>query len=79
MEGRRERERGREGEREREGGREGEREREMFSCFSLYQPIISNDDKVTRQCPQTTTCEVKGEPKRTRTEVLLLTSLRPYP
>ena len=32
-------------------------------------------DKVTRQCPQTTTSEEKGEPKRYRTEVLPLTSL----
>ena len=32
-------------------------------------------DKVTRQCPQTTTYEEKGEPKRNRTEVPLLTSL----
>ena len=35
-------------------------------------------DKVTRQCPQTTTFEVKGEPKQIRTEVPLLTSLPPY-
>ena len=35
-------------------------------------------DKVTRQCPQTTTFEVKGEPKQIRTEVLLFTSLTPY-
>ena len=35
-------------------------------------------DKVTRQCPRTTTFEEKGEPKRYRTEVLLLTSLPPY-
>ena len=35
-------------------------------------------DKVTRQCPQTTTCEEKGEPKQNRTEVPLLTSLTPY-
>ena len=36
-------------------------------------------DKVTRQCPQTTTFfEEKGEPKRNRTEALLLTSLTPY-
>ena len=33
---------------------------------------------VTRQCPQTTTFEVKGEPKRIRTEVPPLTSLTPY-
>ena len=35
-------------------------------------------DKVTRLCPQTTTFEVKGEPKRYRTEGLPLTSLPPY-
>ena len=35
-------------------------------------------DKVTRQCPQTTTFEVKGEPKQIRIEVPLLTSLPPY-
>ena len=34
--------------------------------------------KVTRQCPQTTMFEAKGQPKRIRTEVLLLTSLTPY-
>ena len=34
-------------------------------------------DKVTRQCPQTTSFEEKGEPKRYRTEVLPLTSLPP--
>ena len=31
-------------------------------------------DKVTRQCPQTTPFEEKGEPKRIQTEVPLLTS-----
>ena len=35
-------------------------------------------DKATRQCPQTATFEEKGEPKRIRTEVPLLTSLTPY-
>ena len=37
-------------------------------------------DKVTEQCPQTyhNLFEEKGEPKRYRTEVLLLTSLTPY-
>ena len=35
-------------------------------------------DKVTRQCPETTIFEEKGEPKQIRTEVLLLTSLTPY-
>ena len=34
-------------------------------------------DKVG-QCTQTTIFEKKGEPKRIRTEVLLLTSLTPY-
>ena len=33
---------------------------------------------VTRQCPQTTIFEEKGEPKRIRTEVPLLISLMPY-
>ena len=32
-------------------------------------------DKVTRQCPQTTTCEEKGELKQIRTDVPLLTNL----
>ena len=35
-------------------------------------------DKVTRQCPQTTNFEEKGEPKRIRTEAPLITSLTPY-
>ena len=35
-------------------------------------------DKVTRQCPQTTTFEEKGQPKRNRAKALLLTSLTPY-
>ena len=35
-------------------------------------------DKVTRQDPQTTTFEEKGEPKRRRTELPPLTSLTPY-
>ena len=35
-------------------------------------------DKVTRRCPQTTTFEKKGEPKRIRTDVLPLTSLMLY-
>ena len=34
--------------------------------------------KATTQCPQTTTFEEKGEPKRNQTEVLLLTSLTLY-
>ena len=35
-------------------------------------------DKVTRQCPETIVFEEKGEPKRIRTEIPLLTSLTPY-
>ena len=35
-------------------------------------------DKVTRQCPQTTAFEEKGEPKRIRTVVALLTGLTPH-
>ena len=34
--------------------------------------------KVTRQCPQSTIFEEKGEPKRIRTKVLLFTSLTRY-
>ena len=30
-------------------------------------------DKVTRQWPQTTTFEERGDPKRSRTEIILLT------
>ena len=43
----------------------------------FYVSVIVRD-KVTRQCPQTTTFEEKGEPKRILTEVCLLTSLTPY-
>ena len=35
-------------------------------------------DKDTRQCPQITIFEAKGEPKQIRTKVPLLTSLTPY-
>ena len=42
----------------------------------LYTFIVR--DKVTRQCPQTTTFEEKGEPKQIGPEVPLLTSLTPY-
>ena len=41
------------------------------SCFNVSLIVR---DKVTRQCTQTTTFEDKGEPKRIRTEVPLLTS-----
>ena len=45
---------------------------------SHFNVSLTVRDKVTRQCPQTTTFEEKGEPKRYRTEVLPLTSLTPY-
>ena len=50
----------------------------MGSDESRFNVSLIVRDKVTRQCPQTTTFEEKGEPKRYRTEVLPLTSLPPY-
>ena len=47
----------------------------MASGESHFNVSLIVRDKVTRQCPQTTTFEEKGEPKRIRTEVLLLTCL----
>ena len=47
----------------------------MGSDESHCNVSLITRDKVTRQCPQTTTFEEKGEPKRYRTEVPLLTSL----
>ena len=49
----------------------------MGSEESHFNVSVIVRDKVTRQCPQTTTFEQKGEPKRIRTEVPLLTSLTP--
>ena len=54
------------------------------SCFKMgsdeshFNVSLIVRDKVTRQRPQTTPFEEKGEPKQIRTEVLLLTSLTPY-
>ena len=45
---------------------------------AIFNVSLIVRDKVTRQCPQITTFEEEGEPKRIRTEVLLLTSLTPY-
>ena len=45
---------------------------------SHFNVSLTVRDKVTRQYPQTTTFEEKGEPKQNRTEVPLLTSLTPY-
>ena len=39
----------------------------MSSNESLFNVSLIVTDKVTRQCPQTTTFEEKGEPKRIRT------------
>ena len=44
----------------------------MGSDESHFNVPLIVRDKVTRQCPQTTTLEEKGEPKRIRTEVPLL-------
>ena len=52
------------------------------SCFKMgsdesdFNVSLIVRDKVTRQCPQTTAFEEKGEPKRNRAKALLLTSLR---
>ena len=50
----------------------------MGSDESHFNVSLIVRDKVTRQCPQNTNFEGKGEPKQIRTEVLLLTSLPPY-
>ena len=44
----------------------------MDSNESHFNVSLIVRDKVTRQCPQTTTFEEKGEPKQNRTEVPLL-------
>ena len=46
---------------------------------SHFNFSLTVTDKVTRQCPQTTTFEEKGEPKQIRTEVPLLTSRNALP
>ena len=50
----------------------------MGSDESHFNVSLTVRDKVTRQCSQTTTFEEKGELKRIRTELPLLTSLTPY-
>ena len=50
----------------------------MGSDESRFNVSLIVRDKVTRQCPQTTTFEEKVEPKRIRNEVPLLSSLTPY-
>ena len=51
---------------------------QMGSDENHFNFSLTVRDKVTRQCPQTTTFEEEGDPKRIRTEVPLLTSLTPY-
>ena len=48
------------------------------SAESRFNVSFIVREKVTRQCTQTTIFEERGELKRNRTEVLLLTSLTPY-
>ena len=50
----------------------------MGSDGSHFNVSLIVRDKVTRQCPQTTGFEEKGQPKLIRTVVPLLTSLKPY-
>ena len=47
----------------------------MISDESHFNVSLTVRGKVTRQCPETTIFEEKGEPKQFRTEVPLLTSL----
>ena len=50
----------------------------MGSVESHFNISLNVRNKVTRHCPQTTTFEEKGEPKRIWTEASLLISLNPY-
>ena len=50
----------------------------MGSDESHFNVSLIVRDKVTRQCPQMTTFEEKGQPKRIRTEVSPHTNLTPY-
>ena len=50
----------------------------MGSDGNHFNDSLIIRDKVTRQCPETTTFKDNGQPKRIRTEILLLTSLTPY-
>ena len=50
----------------------------MGNNESHFNVSVIVRDKVTRRCSQTRTSEEKGEPKRIRNEVPLLTSLTPY-
>ena len=50
----------------------------MGSDVSHFNVSLIVRDKVTRQCPQSTSFEDKVEPKRYGNAVLPLTSLTPY-
>ena len=50
----------------------------MGSGESHFNVSLIVRDKVTRQCPHTTTFEEKGEPKWIRADGPLLNSLSPY-
>ena len=50
----------------------------MGSDESHFNVSLIVRDKVTRQYPQTTTFEQKGEPKQIQTDVPLLTNLTNY-
>ena len=50
----------------------------MGSDESHFNISLIGRDKVTRQCPEITIFEEKGEPKQICTEIPLLTSLTPY-
>ena len=47
----------------------------MGSDESQFNVSLIVRDKVTRQCPHTSTLEVKGEPKQIRTRAPLLTTI----
>ena len=51
----------------------------MGNDESHFNGSLIGRDKVTRQCPETKIFEEKGEPKRIRTAVPLLTSLSARP
>ena len=51
----------------------------MGSDESHFNVSLIVRDKVTRQCPQTTAFEERGEPKQIQTEVPLLTGLTARP
>ena len=51
----------------------------MGSGVSHFNVSLIVMGKVATQCPQTTASEERGEPKRNRTQILLLTRLTARP